>query len=255
MAKLPVGLIGIIGEELKQDHWGTLKKVAALGYRGLESVGGYRALGLTPAEYRARLDELGLSVPIMGTGVDALRKDRAAEVARIKGFGCRNAVIYWSTCGSNDEVLRDAAVFNELGAQLRNDGIRLCYHNHDHEFLQVYDGKPAMELILANSDPANLAIELDVGWVMMGKANPAAWLRRLKGRVPVIHLKDFHDLAVRESFTEVGSGKNDFHAIFEAAGEAGVEWGIVEQDKMHTRAPMESIASSIGHLKSLGVAA
>jgi sugar phosphate isomerase/epimerase len=255
MAKLPIGLIGIISEELKQDHWGTLKKVAALGYRGIESPWGFKKLGLTSSEYRAKLEELGLGIPIVGTGVEALRKDRAAEVARIRAFRSRNAVIYWSTCGSKEEVLRDTATFNELGAQLREDGIRLCYHNHDHEFLKVYDGQPAMEIILANSDPANLYLEMDVGWVMMGKADPAVWLRRAKGRVPVIHLKDFHDLAVRESFTEVGSGKNDFKAVFAAAGEAGVEWGIVEQDKMHKLSPLDSIAASIGHLKSLGLAA
>jgi len=255
MAKLPIGLIGIIGEELKADHWGTLKKVTGLGYRGIEGGWGYRALGLTAEEYRAKLEDLGLRIPIVGTGLEALRKDLGAEVRRIKALGCRNAVIYWSTCGSRDEILRDMAAFSEVGARLREEGIRLCYHNHDHEFLKVYDGQQAIEIILANTDPANLAFELDVGWVMMGKADPAAWLRRLKGRAPVIHLKDFHDLAVRESFTEVGSGKNDFRSIFEAAGEAGVEWAVVEQDKMHKLAPMDSIAASIGHLKSLGVAA
>jgi len=252
---LPIGLIGIIGKELEKDHWGTLRAVAGMGYRGIESAWGYTKMGLKADEYRGKLADLGLSVPITGTGADALDKDYAGELARFRALECRNAVIYWSTCGSRDEVLRDTGRFAALGKKLRQDGIRLCYHNHDHEFLKVYDGQAAMEIIAGNSDPADLYFELDVGWVMMGKADPAAWLRRLRGRVPVMHLKDFYDLADRKSFTEVGSGKNDFKAIFAAAEETGVEWGVVEQDTMHDLGPMDSIRASIAHLKKISAAA
>ena len=251
---LPIGLIGIIGKELGKDHWGTLKAVAGMGYRGIESAWGYTKMGLKAEEYRKRLADIGLAIPITGTGADALEKDYAGELARFRALDCRNAVIYWGPCSSKEEVLRDTARFAALGKKLRQDGIRLCYHNHDHEFLKSYDGKMAMELIAENSDPADLAMEFDVGWVMMGKADPAAWLRRLKGRVPVMHLKDFHDLSDRKSFTEVGSGKNDFRAIFAAAAEAGVEWGVVEQDTMHKLQPMDSIRASIKHLQEIGAA-
>jgi sugar phosphate isomerase/epimerase len=251
---LPIGLIGIVGEEMKKDHWGTLKALAAMGYRGIESPWGYEKLGLSAAEYGKRLGDLGLKIPITFTDAGALEKDYAGELERFRAFKCANAVIYWSTCGSREEILRDMSRFSALGRKLKGDGIRLCYHNHDHEFLKSYDGQQAMEIIEKNTDPADLYFELDTGWVMMGKADPAVWLRRLKGRVPVMHLKDFNDLSDRKSFTEVGSGKNDFRAIFAAAEESGVEWGVVEQDTMHKLRPMESVKASIGHLKKIGVA-
>jgi len=250
--KPKVGLIGIIHEELKKDYWGTLKEVAKMGYEGLESAGDFGELGLTPDEYRRKLAGLGFSIPIMYTSPEDLDRDYAGQVALIKALGCSRAIFYWGPCKDRDSTLKDTARFDAYGARLKQDGIYLCYHNHEHEFLKIYDGKLAMELIVENSDPANLGIELDVGWVMMGKADPAAWLRRLKGRCPVIHLKDFYDLKVRESFTEVGTGLNDFKAILAAAVETGVEWGVVEQDKMRNLPPLESIRVSIDNLKKAG---
>jgi len=248
-----LGLIGIIDGELKKDYWGTLEKVEGMGYEGLESAADFESLGLKPGEYRKRLADLGFSIPIMYTSPEDLDRDYAGQVAVIRELGCSRAIFYWSPCKTREETIKDAERFNRYGAKLKQDGIYLCYHNHEHEFLKVYDGKLAMELIVENSDPANLGIELDVGWVMMGKADPAAWLRKLKGRCPVIHLKDFYDLAVRESFTEVGTGLNDFSAIMKAAVETGVEWGIVEQDKMRNLTPMESIRVSIDNLKKTEV--
>ena len=251
--KPQIGLIGIIQDELKKDFWGTLKKVSGMGYRGLESPWGFEQSGLSREEFRKRLDDLGLKIPLLGTSAESLEKSYGAEVAKFRAMACDKAVIYWSTCASKEEVLGDTARFAGLGKRLRQDGIRLCYHNHDHEFLNVYDGKSAMELIVENSDPADLSIELDVGWAMMGKVDPAEWIRRLKGRCPVLHLKDFYDLNDRKSFTELGTGLNDFKKIFKAAEESGVEWGIVEQDTMRSLSSMDSIAKSIGNLRSQGL--
>ena len=123
---LPIGLIGIVDKEMKKDHWGTLKALAAMGYRGIESPWGYEGLGLGAVEYRKRLADLGLEVPITWTEAKALESDYAGELARFRALECRNAVIYWSTCGSREEILRDMVRFSAMGRKLKGDGIRLC---------------------------------------------------------------------------------------------------------------------------------
>jgi sugar phosphate isomerase/epimerase len=117
----------------------------------------------------------------------------------------------------------------EAGKVLKAQGLRLGYHNHNIEFVRD-KGKLALEAIYEGTDPGLLLAELDTYWIQAGGGDPVQWIRRLKGRLPILHCKDYAMLDNGPRFAEVGSGNLDWDGILEAAEEAGVEWYVVEQD-------------------------
>jgi sugar phosphate isomerase/epimerase len=131
---------------------------------------------------------------------------------------------------------------NAYGARLRDQGIRLHYHNHGHE-LAMLEGATAFEHLLDAAAPENLLAQVDVYWVKVGGGDPAAYLRRLGARVTLVHLKDE---------LELGSGPVDFPSVFRALdGIGSVKWQVVEVEK-YSHPSMKSVADSLATLKSWG---
>ena len=137
---------------------------------------------------------------------------------------CRDTLEGW---------LRGAKRLDAVGAKLRAVGIRLSYHNHSFEF-ERFPGDPRckLDILMEATRPENLNAELDTAWVFHGGADPAAYLRKYKGRCPVIHVKDI--VPTKEGrkfqFKPLGQGALDWQEIFAAGRESGVEWYVYEQD-------------------------
>jgi sugar phosphate isomerase/epimerase len=127
--------------------------------------------------------------------------------------------------------------------------LQLAYHNHAFE-LQRWEGQTGLETLFAATTAETLQAEPDTYWLQYGGANPAAWVRRLRGRVPLLHLKDMAVDRGQPVQVEVGEGNLDWVEILGAAREAGTEWLIVEQDESQ-RDPMESLAISYRNLVKL----
>ncbi len=156
------------------------------------------------------------------------------------------------------------------------DGLVFAYHNHSFE-LEKYDGKTGLD-ILISATSRSVTFEIDTYWLQHGGADPAAWVAKLAGRVPLVHLKDMvvaTDMHARvdrisgESaddfekrvqsakqpkpiMAEVGEGNMNWPAILQACGAAGVEWYIVEQD-LCQRDPFESLTISLRNLHAMGI--
>ena len=116
----------------------------------------------------------------------------------------------------------------------------------------MVDGENALDILANNTDPANLYFTIDVGWVTMGGADPAAVLHQLAGRVPTIHVKDFYDITERNSFTALGTGIVDFNSALTAAQDTGVEWAVVEQDRLRNLSAWDTVITSYLNLKERG---
>jgi sugar phosphate isomerase/epimerase len=151
-------------------------------------------------------------------------------------------------------LLRDAELYNSTGAKLAQEGIKLCYHNHDQEFRNIIDGAYALDVLTLNTDPKAVYFTIDIGWVAVGGEDPAKVLHRLKGRVPAIHVKDFADLSDKTSFTTVGTGVVPIAQGIQAARETGVEWAVVEQDRLRHLSAWDTVATSYLNLKERGLA-
>ncbi len=134
-----------------------------------------------------------------------------------------------------------------VGEKLAAEGIVLSYHNHSFEF-QKYNGKTGLELIYANSDPKFFQGEIDTSWIQHGGGDVVMWCRKLKGRLPVVHLKDYVVTADGPDFCEILEGNLNWPAIFKACQDAGTEWYPIEQDTCPGE-PIESLRLSFNNLK------
>ncbi len=251
MQKAKIGLIGIVNEEAKQDFWGTMQRVAALGYQGIE--GGEALLEGDASANVRRFHELGLQVLTASAGREQLRDNLEEIIAKAQALQTKRVTVWWAPCDSRQSVLDDAALYNTAGARLAAEGITLCYHNHHHEFLNVFDGVYALDLLAAHTDPAALQFVVDVAWVAFGGEDPVRVIKRLQGRVASVHLKDLSRLDERDHFTALGTGVVDIQSSTRAAIETGVEWVVVEQDRLRHLSAMETVTLSYLYMKESGL--
>jgi sugar phosphate isomerase/epimerase len=136
-----------------------------------------------------------------------------------------------------------------IGERCRKLAARFSYHNHAFEFARYAD-RYGLEILLDAKQPADVLFEPDVYWIRKGGEDPAAFVRKYAGRIPLVHLKDMAGDA-EGSFAEVGEGILDWPSIFAAAEAGGAEWYIVEQDRW-TRPSLEAAALSLRHLREWG---
>ncbi len=251
MATLPLALqLYTVRDELARDFAGTMRSVADIGYRAVELAGNG---GLSAAELKALLSDIGLQAISTHISLDLLENDAEAAMTYAREVGCTYAVCPYLPA----ERRGDAAAYRALaqiltraGAMARDHGLTFAYHNHNFEF-EIVDGRYALDVLLEASDPALVGSEFDVYWAAYAGVDPADYIRKLGRRCPLVHLKDMADNADR-SFAEVGEGTLDFDAIVSAAQEAGTQWYIVEQDRSYNRSPLEAARLSLDNLRAKG---
>ncbi len=250
MASIPIALqMYTVRDQLKEDFEGTFRKVAEMGYAGVELAGmGDRSV----AQVKLLLEDLNLKMAGSHVALDVLEGNLNQAIDDNLALG--NPYI---VCPFLPQERRgDGAGYRKLGEQLtvigeacRKQGITFCYHNHSFEF-QKFNGVNALDILYEASDANAVQAEIDTYWVQHGGEDPAAYIRKYAGRCPLIHLKDM-EAGEEKFFAEVGEGIMDFEAIFEASEASGAVWYIVEQDRCR-RDPVESAALSFENLKKMG---
>jgi sugar phosphate isomerase/epimerase len=168
------------------------------------------------------------------------------------GPDMRASLISGIEAGGIDMWKRMGAMLNERAAALQPHGIELGYHNHNMEFRPV-KGTTGWAVLLKELDPKLVFLELDLGWVTAGGLDPVAELRRLKGRVKMVHLKDVKpttktNYALQQDPCEVGLGKLNWHAILPACAAAGVQHYFVEQEPPFAHDRFDSVKMSYDFL-------
>lgn len=188
-----------------------------------------------------------------------------------KKLNCRYlrvGMIPLNLIGSKENYINFAKKMDDMAVRLSEQGIQLYYHNHHVEF-QKFDGEYALDIMKNNSK--NFGFELDVHWIHRGGLNPVNVIKNYKGRVDILHLKDYRigamDLSFLKNgdwskfseafnnvveFAELGEGNLDFKSIIETGIEAGVQYFFIEQDNTYGRDPFESLRISRDHLIKLG---
>jgi sugar phosphate isomerase/epimerase len=211
----------------REDLGGTLRNVAAAGYRFVEVAGIAEA---AEAHLPPLLREAGLAAIAVHRGLDALRVSVAATADRLQELDCRRLVV--PSLPDNERstaegVRRLAHQLNEMARRLADRGIRLGYHNHAAEFRPL-DGTTMWQVLLAELAP-EIELEVDVYWASVGGRDPVEVIREGGARVRLLHMKDRAAGNVPRD-APAGAGTLDMAAIVRTGGEAGVEWYIVEQD-------------------------
>ena len=238
-----------VRRDMERDFEGTLQKVAAIGYDEVEFAGYF---GRSPASVRATLDRLGLAAPAAHIGTPAsLTKDWEKTIEAGKVMGHRYLIVAWieeKERRTLDDYRRYADLFNAAGETARKAGVRFAYHNHDFEFVPL-DGKVPYDLLLERTDPALVAMEMDLFWVRKGGRDPLEYFRRFPGRFEAVHVKDM-DGSPQQRMVDVGKGKIDFARIFAQRKKAGIRHFFVEHDDPQPSA-IESVRTSYQYLKRL----
>ena len=253
---LPIGLeLYTVRNELEKDFAGTIKKVAAIGYKEVEL---YAFLKKPAAEIRRTLDDNGLVCPVAHYDL-TLQPRLAQEIDYAHQLGLKYMLVAWLTPEerkSLDQYKRYAEFFNHAGAETKKAGIQFGYHNHNFEF-KTFNGVVAFDELLRLTDPQLVKIELDCFWMTFAGKDPVEYMKKDPARYPILHIKDRKpgyglstDVDDKPGpFTEVGHGIINWKPIFAAAA-SGVKHYFVEQD-FCDRSPFESAKISYEYLRNL----
>ncbi|MEK3888721.1 sugar phosphate isomerase/epimerase family protein [Bacillus sp. FSL K6-3431] len=246
--KFPIALQPYtIREELDKDFFGSFQRVADIGYRGVEV--GMPPKGITVEEMKSRFAEMELQVISCHSSVEQLTNDLSTVTDFVKEMGGKYIVLS-HRFDTKEDVLKSARLFNQIGADTKAQGIQFLYHNHDWEFTK-FDDQYALDILLDETNPDLVKLELDTYWVQKGGENPAEYLRKLKNRCPLLHVKDM-EADEEQFFAEVGEGILDFREIIQVAEDVGTEWLVVEQD-LCRRDVFDCIETSYTNLREMGV--
>ncbi|HUF25749.1 MAG TPA: sugar phosphate isomerase/epimerase [Gemmatimonadaceae bacterium] len=232
---------------MERDFEGTLAAVAGIGYREVEFAGYF---GREPARLRATLDDLRLAAPSAHRPIEQFRTGLSPMLDEAEALGHRYLTCPWLAEGERtlDGYRRLAGEFNQWGAACRDRGMRFAYHNHEFEFAPM-GGTVPFDLLLAETDPALVAYELDLFWIIRAGRDPLEYFDRHKGRFPMWHVKDMRGIGSTHEMTAVGAGEIDFAGIFARAGDSGLEHFFVEHDQPAD--PLASVRNSYDHLRNL----
>lgn len=230
----------------------TLERIRDIGYPAVQ-ISGLSYDLIAEEDVAALCKEIGLTICATHEPPNMILYRPDAVIERLDKLGC-NATAYPFPAGidfgSEDSVSDLLQRLEAAGQTLSKAGKILCYHNHHQEFRKL-DGRIILERIYEDLPAEAIQGELDTYWVQFGGGDSERWVKKLAGRTPLLHLKDYKindDNQVE--FCEVGNGVLDFPAIIKAADEGGCEWFIVEQDTCPGD-PVDSLKQSFDYLKTL----
>ncbi|HYD23429.1 MAG TPA: sugar phosphate isomerase/epimerase [Croceibacterium sp.] len=260
-----------VKDEAARDLDGTLRALATLGYRRVEAAGWH---GRTPAQFRDAVRAAGLECVSAHYSLRDLLEDSESRLAFARDVGVTYVVASspapsrpldpnksWALANAEAMTLADwrsnAEAMDRIGQRARAMGLVFGYHNHSAEFLD-YDGFMPMDEIMRLTEPANVVLELDLGWVAGAGHDPVRMLERYAPRIHLLHVKDLATaervpgkIVDDERTTPVGEGTIDWRAVFRAAERAPIHSYFVEQEAPFTEPPLEALAKSVAFLRRI----
>ncbi len=235
-----------------EDFAASMKKIKEIGYTAVQ----VSAIGPIPHDEVWKIvSDLGLTVCNTHIGWDKLQSDIDDVIAQHKLWQCQHVAVGSMPAeyreGDEDGYKRFAAEAAEVGEKLAAADLTFSYHNHNFEFVR-FGNRTGLDLIYDETDPRYLQAEIDTYWVQAGGGDPAAWIMKVKDRMPVVHLKDMAVSGREQVMAEVGEGNLNWPAILQACKDANVEWYAVEQD-ITPGDPFDSLKISYDNLRAMGL--
>jgi sugar phosphate isomerase/epimerase len=253
-----------LNNEMKKDPAGVLKQVAAFGYREVETYGFNHGnnqfyWGRTPKDFKRLLDDNNLTSASGHYDIDKFLINDVTKDERIRYVDdcikgahiLQQDYIVWPWL---DPQLRNmekfkllAATLNEIGEQVKKAKLQLLYHNHNFEFIPM-DGKIGYDVILQETDPALVKLELDLYWAIRSGQHPHQLFASQPGRFPVWHMKDM-DKKDPDLHAVMGDGSIDFKAILPEAALSGLKHFFVEQGNNYVPDALSCVAKSARYMQ------
>lgn len=234
--------------EMLADNTGTLKKLAALGYKEIESAGSEKGnyYGLEPAEMKSICKDLGMTLRSGHVHFDDKwqqtiddAKEAGQEYVIVSSMPSKGQTV--------DNYKKVADAFNKAGEAAKKSNLYFGYHNHDFEF-EKDNGKILYDVLVENTNKEYVNLEMDLGWVIVTGNDPLDYFAKYPGRFPLWHLKDMN--MQEKHSTEFGKGGLDIKKMLNASKKAGMKYFFVEQEE-YTSTPFESLADNYEYLKKM----
>jgi sugar phosphate isomerase/epimerase len=264
--KPPLGIqLYTVRAETTKDLEGTLRKIYDLGFREIEFAGYYDK---APADLLRLMRSIGFTLVSAHTGASDIAANSAQIIADAKALGLKYIVCASPMALGDKEKLpygrkmdaldlsdwkANAELFNRFGAQVKSAGMTFGYHNHHVEF-KKFGQQRAYDVLMAETDPKLVKIQLDVGWAVAANQDPVAILDKYKSRVVALHVKDIGALAAdpHDAVTvAVGEGTIDWKKVLGVARKNGVQHFFYEQEPPFKRPILESARASADYLSKL----
>lgn len=253
----PIGLqVYTVRDLYAHDPLQTLRQIAAIGYREVELI---NMASIPAAQLLGYLRQAGLTAISGHFDFPKLGAPWQKNIEIAHGLGLRYMICSYSMAHSADGWKKIADLFNQAGRAAKAAGLSFGYHNHIQEFRPVGD-TTGYEILMANTEPDLVKMEMDVFWATYAGQDPLALFRRYAGRYPLLHIKDlkkglhvnprqFPPASVNP-FEPVGEGSIDWRRIFAHVKQAGTRYIFVEQDRTDGP-PMEAARASFDYLHTL----
>ena len=256
----PVGLqLWSVRHQMEASVPDGMALVRKLGFTVVEAAGTYN---LTPKEFRIQADAHGLKIIAGHFPYDRMVTDLDGVIADAKTLGVSSVIVAWIP-HKGDFTVEDAHVaaqnFNKFGAALRAQGMGFGFHTHGYEFKPVADGSSAFDVLLKETDPKLVFVEMDVFWVVAAGQDPVKLLQKYPDRFKMFHVKDMRKGATAVGYTGgapvednviVGQGRMDWPAIVSEGLKDGADQFIIEDE---TSDPVNNIPPSLTYLATLGL--
>jgi Sugar phosphate isomerases/epimerases len=232
MSKPQVGIqLYSVRDRSEKDFLGTIREIGAIGYKNVELAGYY---GHSAKEVKQALADAGLNAPSAHIGLTvndpAIWDNLKKQVEYAQELGLKRFIVPYYPLGDNpalDDVHKMADNLEQAAKIVTESGLAFGYHNHAFEFKPV-EGKLVIDHIFERVPAELLFAEFDLGWIKVAGQDPAAYVKKYAGRLPVVHAKDFKDDG---KDAEIGKGSVDWDSALAACEAAGVEYVIIEQEQ------------------------
>ncbi len=227
----------------------TLERLKSIGYQAVQ----ISAIPeFDPAEVRRLLDNHGIHCCATHEKLDDCQNSLDKIVSKLEAYGCNFAAL--GSPGKDflnpDGAAKLPGILENISRQFSAHGISFGFHNHHREF-EKFGSRALLEEIYDNT--TELCAEIDVHWVQRGGGNPVSWIKKVAGRMPVVHLKDYAIVDGEPAFCEIGEGNLEWEPIMAALRETDVRWYVIEQDRpVGDRDIFESMEISYTKLVELG---
>ena len=227
----------------------SLKKLASYGYSEIHGAGEY-----LPVEQLAEIaKETGFTFVGNHYNAKKILEDPKSTMEFHRILGTTNigfGGMPKEARADLEALKRYIAQTNEVAKIYASEGFKVTYHNHRFEFCRIDGLKTLMDLLVEGFDPENISFVLDTCWVSAAGGDPVDWIKKLAGRIDILHLKDMTLSSKDELYrlSEVGYGNLSFAPIMKAAEETNVKYYVVEQDGNFTGNALNSLRMSAEYL-------
>ena len=247
--------------DLAKDYEGTLKQVKAAGVQKVQA--NLTMSGKTSKEQRKLYDDLGLVWDSIHAGGDGLRKTPQATIDEAKAAGIKNITCSFPLYPEDRAVImkgptvddwkKNADAFNKFADLCKKSGLTFAYHNHNLEFRKIGDVVP-YDLLLKETDPALVSMEMDIGWVIAGGADPVAYLTKHPKRFISVHIKDLKNQGIPNTNMKmvsaiIGQGIVDWGKLLPAIKKSSVASAYMELEEPYDPSPIGMVQASAAYLK------